>query len=344
MACGWRIVSKIVPLAGSTGGHFGVGYIAEKDGKHAFVKAIDFVGAIRSADPLKELAKLTAEANFERDALEFCGEKRMSKVVRLLAHEYVDAGNSNDPMQRVACLVLEFGEGDLRGKVNTIGSLRLSWILEVLRDVALAIDQLHRRGIAHQDIKPSNVVSIPQSGTVNGADMKLTDLGRVVRKGVAGPHDSRDWPGDPHYSPPERWYGFHSPDWPDEREASDAFMLGSLLFFLFTGVPLQPLLIVNTPDPFKPLNWRGGYDDALLTVLRDAQVRALADSLQPCLPDDYADAILSLAKSLTDPDPRIRGDARARSQSGRPVGIDRYHQKFRALALRAAIDERVGRI
>ena len=36
--------------------------------------------------------------------------------------------------------------------------------------------------------------------------------------------------------------------WNDEREASDAFMLGSLLFFLLSATPMQPLLRAEIPD------------------------------------------------------------------------------------------------
>ena len=73
LASGWTLVTKLSPAKGATGGNFGVGYVGEKKGEQSFVKAVDFVGALRSADPLKELAQLTSQANFEREALEYCG-------------------------------------------------------------------------------------------------------------------------------------------------------------------------------------------------------------------------------------------------------------------------------
>ena len=173
-------------------------------------------------------------------------------------------------------------------------------------------------------------------------DMKLGDLGRVVRKDVSGPFDAYDWPGDRHYMPPERWYGYRPTEWPDERDATDAFMLGSLMFFLFTGVPIQPLLIAKLPPPYLPQNWRGGFDDALVNVLRDAQARVIVESFLPRIPSNLSDSLVSIAKALTEPDPRRRGDSRARQMIGRPVGLDRFHQRFRELRLRAAVIERIG--
>jgi serine/threonine protein kinase len=350
LSCGWTLVQKLPLRPGATGSNFGVGYIAERNGQRAFVKAIDFVRALQSSDPLAELASLTSQANFEREALEYCGNRNMSKVVRLLAHEYVNVDPSGNPLGQVACLVMEFGPADLRSHVKGgLAQLPCSWILAVLRDVALAIDQLHRGGVAHHDVKPSNVISMttnvpPPSGSSNGdAGMKLGDLGRIVRKGVPGPFDAMGWPGDPRYAPPERWYGFRPPAWPDERDAADIFMLGSLMFFLFIGVPIQPLLFKRIPDPFKPNAWRGGFDPALLLVLKDAHVRCLQEDLAPAIPQSLRDELLAIASDLTNPDPEKRGDVRARRTVGRPVGIDRIHQRLRRLSLSAAVLERTGR-
>jgi eukaryotic-like serine/threonine-protein kinase len=203
------------------------------------------------------------------------------------------------------------------------------------------LDQLHRSGVSHQDVKPSNVIAMEALSGALTVDMKLGDLGRVIRKDVAGPFDAALWPGDGHYMPPERWYRYRPPEWPDEREASDAFMLGSLMFFMFAGVPIQPLLVSKLPSSHLPSNWRGGFDDNLKVVLQDAQARVIADHLAPVLADDVRDGVVELAKQLTEPDPMLRGDPRARRSVGRPVGMDRIHQRLRALALRAAIRERV---
>jgi delta 1-pyrroline-5-carboxylate dehydrogenase len=60
------------------------------------------------------------------------------------------------------------------------------------------------------------------------------------------------------------------PDWTDAREASDAYMLGSLLLFLCTGASLQILVFQNTPNPFKPGVWMGAFDQ-VYTALQAIQ-------------------------------------------------------------------------
>lgn len=338
---GWHIVSRKDRLPGSTGGTFGVGYVAEKEGQKAFVKAFDFVKAINADDPIRELARLTAEADFEHNALATCDQHRMSKIIRLLGYETISLNSSPDPLQRVTCIVMEHGEEDLRNRVSVRNQLSTSWKLEALRDVALALDQMHGRGFAHQDVKPSNVIAMDANESI--PNLKLGDLGRVVRRDMPGPWDAHPWPGARHYAPPERWYDFHALDWTDEREASDAYMLGSLLFFLFTGTPIQPQLIDQIPPPFRREQWRGGFVDELIDVLRDAQAKVIAKNLVPALPIKYADQIVDLARQLTEPDPRKRGDRKARRQVGRPVGLNRFHPRFRALALEVAVDERMKR-
>ncbi len=343
LSSGWTLVEKLVPSTGSTGGNFGVGYKATKGAAIAFVKAIDFTAAISAVDPIQELGNLAAEANFEKDVLAYCSERNMSRVMRYFGHEYVSADGSSNPLSRVSCLIMEAGERDLRRLVHANGLSSCAWNLQVLSDVGMALSQLHGGGIAHQDIKPSNVIEVIQKEGKNQRTMKVTDLGRVVRKGTTGPFDGKQWPGDSRYSPPERWYGYVPPNWSDARDAADAYMLGSLLLYLFTGLSLQSLVFSIIPDPFKPGpgGWTGRFDeDDLLAVLSDAHAKVLNDSLLPSLTPEIADRIMAIAVELVAVDPAKRGDKRARRQHGQPVGIDRIQQKINNLAKIAAAIER----
>ena len=117
-------------------------------------------------------------------------------------------------------------------------------------------------------------------------------------------------------------------------------MLGSLLIFLSTGVTLQSLVAPLIPEQYLPKNWGGGYDQDLLAVLIDAHARVLEDHLRPMILSDFQAEVMKIAIELTHPDPRMRGDTRARRQVGRPVGLDRVHQRLRLLSLRAAANER----
>lgn len=340
LASGWTLIERLEPSKGSSGGNFGTGYKATKGGEIAFVKAIDFVDALNAADPLKALTELSAIANFEKDVLAFCAERGMTKILRFIGHEYISHDGSNNPLTRVSCLIMESGTEDLRRLLNASGAASCAWNLQVLRDVALAISQLHKGGIAHQDIKPSNVIEVAAAAAHGKNAMKVGDLGRVVRRALAGPFDGLPWPGDPRYAPPERWYGYVPADWTDARDASDAYMLGSLMIYLFTGATLQSLVANMLPPAFLPGNWSGSFDQDLMPVLVDVHLRVLNDHLMPHVEPSLADSIFAIARNLTHPDPLKRGDANARKQSGRPVGMDRVHQKLSAVALSAMAIER----
>jgi serine/threonine protein kinase len=327
----------------SSGGTFGVGYKATKGNHIAFIKAIDFVDAFNADEPMLELAKLTSIAMFEKDVLEYCSSKGMSKVIRYIGHEYLYFNGSKDPLNQVSCLIMESGDHDLRRLVSVNGLASCSWNLQVMCDVSQALTQLHKGGIAHHDIKPSNVISIKEEEK-KSQSMKVSDLGRVIRKDQSGPFDSNHWSGDSKYCPPERWYG-SSPGaiphgWNNIRESADAYMLGSLLVYLFTGTTLQSLVYSIIPSQFRPGNWTGGYDENLLPVLFDAHVQALKLNLLPNLIPEVADEVFEIAKNITHPDPRKRGDTKARKELNQPVGIDRIHQKFTRLSLTCSAVER----
>lgn len=337
---GWKLVQQLSKSPGGSGSNFCVGYVAERDGQKAFVKAIDFVKALNAADPIAELAQLTSLATFEREAMELCEAQNLSRLIRLLSFEYVNFDPTKNPLSQVYCLVMEIGVGDLRKQLSHVGVFSCSAVFGILSDVALGLSQLHRHGVAHQDVKPSNVISMTDLSVPNDALFKVGDLGRVVRKDKTGPYDGMAWPGDGHYAPPERWYGLVPAQWTDARESSDAYMLGSLVFFLLTGTPLQPLLWQRLSPVMRPGTWSGGYTEPLILVLRSLQLNIISDVLAPKVPPPLMDPLVAVVKDLIDPDPVKRGDRRARAQVGSPVGMDRFVPKFKHLANQAGIIER----
>lgn len=272
LASGWLLKERLDPPDGTSGGNFGVGYKATRGGELAFVKAIDFVEALTARDPLKRLSELANVASFEKDVLEYCTKVGMTKVLRYIGHEYITYDGSTNPMSNVSCLVMEAGSKDLRHLVNANGLSSCGWNLQVMTDVLLACSQLHKGEVAHQDIKPQNVIAVGTLATDGSlSSMKVGDLGRVVRKDQPGPFNHLPWPGDRRYGPPESWYGYETPDWTDAREAQDAYMIGSLLFYLFTGTTLQSQVFNLIPGNFLPGKWTGGFDQDLKAVLIDAQ-------------------------------------------------------------------------
>lgn len=335
---GWFIEKLLVKPKGATGGDFGVSYSASKDGNPAFVKAIDFRRAFGETNFIEVLNALTSAVLWERDLMKFCKDEAMSRVVTLLDYEdLVLTEDQGDHSKKVCCFVFEIGKGDLRANFDFGQSPKHSWRLMVLRDVALGLDQLHRRGIAHLDVKPSNVIALADSLS-RAHVMKLGDLGRSVRKGFNGPFDGLCWPGDRGYAPPEKWYGYTSSQWQDEREAADLYQLGGLLVFLYTGVPLNSLIRAELPEQFTPGIYRGGFTPELVDVLKQSIGKVLALHVFPSLPPQVSEELRAMLVDMTQPDPSQRGDRAARKQG--VVGIDRFHQKLYRLAKRMEIEER----
>jgi serine/threonine protein kinase len=355
---GWKLTEKLEKKTGDSGGNFGSGYMATRgSGELAFVKAIDYWWAMHQPDIASSLLQLTKEFQFEREVLEFCTARGMTKVLRFYGHDEVSADGTPNPMMKVSLLIMEAGDKDLRRLVNTNGAgttASCAWNLFIISDIVQAVAQLHAGGIAHHDVKPSNVIAVKASGNAQPQDaapspsgevkrrqeVKLGDLGRVLRKDQDGPFNSEGFAGDPHHQPLETFYSHVPTDWVDSREAADAYMVGSIIVYLFTGVQLQTLVGRYLQTQFHPSNWRGGYDQALVTILVDCNARALHHHLRPVLPAAYAEEIISITQSLTHPDPKLRGDPKARQQLGRPVGLDRIYQRLNLLARRCAADER----
>jgi eukaryotic-like serine/threonine-protein kinase len=355
---GWKIVERLDKKEGDSGGTFGTGYLAKRgEDELAFVKAIDFMSSMQDENIAATLLRVTQEFEFERQVMEFCTSRGMTKVLRFYGHDQVSADTSANPLMMVSCLIMEAGDKDLRRLVNTNGAgsaATCAWNLFILSDVALAVSQLHAGNIAHHDIKPSNVIATktngdghpqekapsPEGQICARQEVKIGDLGRVLRRDKAGPYDGLGFAGDQRYQPLEAFYGHIPSDWVDSREAADAYMVGSLIVYLFTGVSLQDLIARYIPQQFFPDTWRGQYDETLLTVLIDATSRVLHEHLRPAVPAQHVDEILAIARSLTHPDPKRRGDPKARRQLGRPVGMDRVYQRLSLLARQCAARER----
>jgi serine/threonine protein kinase len=233
------------------------------------------------------------------------------------------------PVPKVNYLIFELANGDIRRIMRLSDDLDAAWAFRSLKDVALGLSQLHAGGIAHQDVKPSNVLDVQ-------GRFKLGDLGRASRRGERGPFDHARCAGDPNYLTPEQMYGFELPDWDARRRATDLYHLGSLMLFLLTGVSATAALYSHLASAHLPAPWGewGGTYDQVVVHLREATGR-IADLIPVFSDQQLRESVITRFIELCDPDPRTRGHPKSRVGLGSPYSLERYVSAFDALAARA---------
>jgi len=176
-----------------------------------------------------------------------------------IAMEYMDGGHLGEQIEEI----------DLPQKLWTA--------LAVTR----AVRHAHRRGVAHLDLKPANILfrSVEDAWDVP----KVADWG--LSKHLLNHSKSMDGLS-PHYAAPEQ---FDSDSYGDADQATDVYQLGAVFYELFTGrppfegEPFQVMKKVESEDPQPPSTLAEvpkGLDDVLL--------RALATRKQ----DRYEDVLL----------------------------------------------------
>ncbi len=109
---------------------------------------------------------------------------------------------------------------------NERDSLGIDPILEIVGDVAEALDYAHHKGIVHRDMKPENIMILPDRSA------KVMDFGVARIEGLPGLTTSKAFFGSPLYAAPE---SMMDPKEVDLR--ADLYSLGIVLFELLEGHP-----------------------------------------------------------------------------------------------------------
>ena len=324
---GWRVLTKIERGPDATGGHFSVGYIVERNGVRGYLKALDYSLAFESNDSAQVLEWMTSAYNFEASLLAGCAH--MDKVVRALDRGEITVEGA-DGVPNVAYLIFEEAEGDIRAALDSLSaSFDYAWACRMLHHAATGLWQMHQAEMAHQDVKPSNVLTFGRELS------KIADLGRASRRGATAPHDELECAGDHTYAPPELLYGYVAPEWRARRQACDLYLLGSLAMFVFSGATTTAAILTFLDDAQYPERWTDDYA-ALLPFVRVAFDRAL-DEFEQALPEELARELAPLVRALCDPDPTVRGHPNARAGQGNPYSLERFVSAFNLIASRAEI-------
>ena len=118
--------------------------------------------------------------------------------------------------------VFEYIEGDtLRTLMQRRGRIPLSEALQIIGDLAAALDFAHVHGVVHRDLKPENICF------TKGGEFKILDLG--IARDIKREVQSGTYSGTPAYSSPEQAECRLT----DGR--SDQYALGLIAFEMLTG-------------------------------------------------------------------------------------------------------------
>jgi len=128
-------------------------------------------------------------------------------------------------------LVMDFLEGEeLRALMKREGTVRPARLIRMFSQIAMGLDEAHRRNLVHRDIKPDNVFLC---GTHDGDMVKLLDFGSVkdTSDGATKLTATGTTVGSPFYMSPEQAQGLDTLDW-----RTDVWALAAIGYEALTGV------------------------------------------------------------------------------------------------------------
>jgi serine/threonine protein kinase len=211
--------------------------------------------------------------------------------------------------------------------------------------MSVSLASLHKNEIYHQDLKPSNVLVFR-----GGLENKLADFGRSHSSQIMSPIANLQVPGDPKYAPPEQIFAYAAADDRTRRVTGDLYLLGSMIFFLFTGNMLTPALVSRLAPEHRPFDrtsesgWRGRgidlmpYLDLSFSEATADLRAALTTEVPASLRSRFLPETLALFTMLADPNWEKRGYRGPRLPLHRdPLSLERFVSAFARLSSAAAI-------
>jgi serine/threonine-protein kinase len=128
-----------------------------------------------------------------------------------------------------AFIVMELMHGEtLTSRMDRTGKLAPPVAIEIVRQIASALDAAHEAHVLHRDLKPDNIYLVPDPAMPDRERVKVLDFG-LAKLGTGGQTELGTVFGTPRYMSPEQCRSATNID-----HRSDIYALGCILFELVT--------------------------------------------------------------------------------------------------------------
>jgi serine/threonine protein kinase len=195
-----------------------------------------------------------------------------AKLASEISHpNIVSVVDFGEDSQFGAYMVMELVEGEPLVAPGVL-PMSVKRAIDVLGQVADALDHIHKRGIVHGDVKAENIMlTAEQAGARRRRIVRLLDFGLARRPELA---EEEGVSGSPHYLAPERAAGGPA------SVSSDVYALGVLGYLLLTGtLPYEGTVmevlmahINQSPEPVSARR-RDEVDPALESLILRAMAK-----------------------------------------------------------------------
>ena len=251
----WQLYEKVKKLGA---GAYGEVFLAKQrsSGRHYVLKSLR-----TTKDPAKN-AELIEQFKSEFDIVRKLHHLCVLRVFEMFVNPHV--------------IVMEFASGgDLVSQVNKATAPQSEeWIAGVLSQVLSAVSYCHDRGVAHQDLKPDNILlsepvvkTVDKSGFFgkskvqeNVPSVVVSDFGQASVFGF-GDGKAGFQMGDPRYSSPAAWKH-------EFEIANDIWSAGATLYELLSGGALP---FIGVPMSLKEFADKDMWDRMYKAVCRPNQ-------------------------------------------------------------------------
>ena len=220
----------------------------------------------------------SARARFRRE-MQAIGRLQHPNVVQAL-----DAGEADGRL----FLAMELLPGvDAAQRVRESGPLSVTNACEIIQQAARGIDYAHQQGLLHRDVKPSNLMLLPD-GTVKVLDLGLARFAIPDEEAGSSLTSESHVLGTGDFVAPEQGLDARAAD-----ERSDIYSLGGTLYFLLTGT--APFASPERDTFAKKVMAHVNEPSPQVTAQREDLPAALEKTLQTAMAKLPADRFASAA-------------------------------------------------